>query len=647
MNRPAHERPEPPRTTLPLLQARPAVPEVPAAPARPLRVALVNMPWARVDAPSIQCGLLTSVVRQAGHDCTVHYLNVELAAVLGHATYTGISEAGGERLHQFGEWLFSYAAFGDIRSEEEYHAEFPDVEEIWRDVTGEGLAEISTLRREVLPRWLARCAEDVDWASYDVVGFTSTFLQNTASLAMGRILKERFPGLVLVYGGANVDGEMGGEYLRHLSWIDHVVTGEGDTAFPALLHRIASDDTTGVPGVRSRGVTEPTGESPRTPDLDTLPVPDYADYFAALRRHGVSTVLGDTPVKLLVEFSRGCWWGQKHHCTFCGLNALGMGFRPKSGARAMAELDSLLRAHPVTRVEAVDNILDMKHLSTLCADLAERHWDVKIFYEVKANLTRPQLATLRRAGIDRIQPGIESLSSHVLDLMGKGSTRLINIRLLKWAKYHGITVDWNILSGFPGETDADYHEQAQLVPLLHHLRPPACGGVLWLERFSPYFTDSSLGLGNVRPRACYQYVYPATLDHTKIAYYFDYDAPDIASPEARAALYAAVGEWRAKWRDDNPPSLVHRRLPGRLEVVDRRTDQEQATVFEGWRAEAYEVCGDTAHSAKRLHQDFLDAGTGLTLGDVTSFLDECCDAGLMVSEDGKYLALTLPENPHW
>ncbi len=631
--------------TLPLV-ASPQPQQTLGAPARRLRVALVNMPWARSDTPSIQCGLLASVVREAGHDCAVHYLNVELAAVVGPATYTGIAEAGGERLHQFGEWLFSYAALGDVRPEEDYYAEFPEVENIWRDVTGGGRPEISALRREVLPQWLARCAEEIDWASYDVVGFSSTFLQNTASLAMGRILKERHPELTVVYGGANFDGEMGEEYLTALPWIDHVVTGEGDIAFPTLLHRIAAGDGAGVPGVRSRGATAPTGESPRTQDLDTLPAPDYSDYFASLRRHGETAVLGDAEVKLLVEFSRGCWWGQKHHCTFCGLNALGMGFRPKSGARALEELESLLRAHPVAHVEAVDNILDMKHLTTLCTDLAARHWDVEIFYEVKANLTRAQLDVLKRARINRVQPGIESLSTHVLDLMRKGSTQLINVRLLKWARYHGITVDWNILSGFPGETDADYQEQAALVPLLHHLQPPACGGVIWLERFSPYFTDPSLGLSNVRPRSCYGYIYPDTLDHSKIAYYFDYDTDAVASQSARDELYGAVGGWRAEWREQEPPSLTYRRLPARIDIVDRRTDQEQRTVLDGWQAEAYEACSDTAHSAKRLHQDLLDTGADVALAEVSAFLDECCDSGVMISEDGKYLALALPDNPH-
>lgn len=141
--------------------------------------------------------------------------------------------------------------------------------------------------------------------------------------------------------------------------------------------------------------------------------------------------------------------------------------------------------------------------------------------------------------------------------------------------------------------------------------------MLWLERFSPYFTDSSFALTDVRPRACYRYIDPETLDHSKIAYYFDYETPPgIASSDARAVLYDAVGEWRGKWRSDAPPSLTYRSLPGRVEVVDRRTGQEQRTLFEGWRAEVHEACGDSAHSVKRIHQDLLEARVDVTLDQV-------------------------------
>ncbi|MFD6191101.1 RiPP maturation radical SAM C-methyltransferase [Streptomyces sp. NPDC060275] len=617
-------------------------------PSRALRVALVNMPWARVHAPSIQCGLLQSIARRAGHVCDSHYLNIEFASVFGSEPYDAVANIASERLHLMGEWLFSYAAFGEVTPDDDYFTAYPEVKSLWEELTGEGLDDLVELRREKLPEWITACAARAEWGEYDVIGFTSTFLQNTASLALGRKIKEFHPDVRLVYGGANFDGEMGAEYARKLPWLDHVVTGEGDVAFPALLKNIADGTGTPVPGVLDHRAADapPTGDAQRPQSLDDLPTPDYRDYFAWLDRFDRTRLLGRTPVRLPVEFSRGCWWGQKHHCTFCGLNALGMAYRSKSGERAFTELGALLRDYPAVHIDTVDNILDMGYFSTLCARLAEEHWDVNLFFEVKANLTRDQLATLKDAGILRIQPGIESLSTHVLKLMRKGASKLINIRLLKWAAYYGIDVAWNILAGFPGETEEDYAEQLRLLPLLHHLQPPGGCGRIWLERFSPYFTDTSFPIDNVRPRASYSHVYPPSLDREKIAYFFDYEASGTVSHEKVAALNEAVAHWRTRFGEARP-SLVYQRLPGKLTLLDRRTDRPSRAVLTGWTAQAYEICGDAPRTAAAVSRRLAELDLSVPGDTVEAFLERCCRAGVMVSDDGKYLGLALPENPGW
>jgi ribosomal peptide maturation radical SAM protein 1 len=633
--------------TLPLVPKSEPQPVLPPPP-RPLRVALVNMPWSWVDAPSIQCGLLQAIVKRAGHHCDVLYLNLELSALLGNEIYDRIAEMNDDRFHQLGEWLFSYAAFGDLRPEADYLAEYPEVGKAWSKILEAGPGQLLTYRRETLPAWVDGCLDSIDWASYDVVGFSSTFLQNCSSFALGRRLKARFPDLPLIYGGANFDGGMGVAYAEKLSWLDYVVCGEGDVALPALLHEIAAGTSGPIPGVYRQGAGQgDSSEAVRTHDLNSLPTPDFHDYFRGLDRHDRSRVLGDNEVRLPVEFSRGCWWGQKHHCTFCGLNALGMHYRSKSGERALQDLEDLLRAYPARRIDAVDNILDMAYLSSFCTELAERRWDVNLFFEVKANLTREQMRLLRRAGIRRFQPGIESLSTHVLGLMRKGSTKLINIRLLKWACYYGIATEWHILCGFPGETDQDYKEQAELVPLLYHLQPPASQIGIWLERFSPYFMDPSFAISQVAPQASYKYVYPPELDHSRIAYFFDFAASDVASPRSHDLMASAVEGWRQRWASRDQPVLFYERLPGRLRIVDTRTSRPRKLVLHEWQGDAYEECGDTARSCKRIHQTLLDRGFDLSLAEVTAFLDECCHSGVMVSEDDKYLSLALPENPGW
>ena len=127
-----------------------------------------------------------------------------------------------------------------------------------------------------------------------------------------------------------------------------------------------------------------------------------------------------------------------------------MRFRSKSAERASTELRSLVRQRPNLPVSVVDNIIDYRYFRDFIPQLAASELDVDLFYEVKANLRKTQLEELRDAGIRRLQPGIESLSDHVLKLMNKGVRSLQNIQLLKWCKELGLEVHWNLLWGFPG-----------------------------------------------------------------------------------------------------------------------------------------------------------------------------------------------------
>ncbi|AXE28212.1 RiPP maturation radical SAM protein 1 (plasmid) [Streptomyces globosus] len=619
-------------------------------PARPLRIGLVNMPWARTDTPSIQCGLLQAALRSFGHDARSVYPNLELAAELGTGLYEVITEAPSERVHLFGEWLFGTAAFGVTEDVEDYRLRFPEVAEMCAEA-GADWDSVADLRGRRLPAWIDELAARGMWSEFDIVGFTSTFIQNVAALALARRLKEARPELITVFGGANYDGDMGPEYLRNFDFIDYVVVGEGDVTLPRLAAAVARGaDPAALPGVCGRTpdgrVTTPSPGA-RTREMDQLPIPDYDDYFTALDALGRDRVIGRNTQRLLVEFSRGCWWGAKHHCTFCGLNALGMQYRAKSPERALAELEELMRRHRVLAVDAVDNILDMAYLDTFCSGLRGAPWDTALFFEVKANLTRDQVRLLSEAGVWKIQPGLESLSTHVLGLMRKGSSRLLNVRLLKWAHYYGVRVDWNVLAGFPGETDEDYTGQASLVPLLTHLEPPAGVGRIWLERFSPYFTDPSFGMGEIRPKSAYRLAFPVPgLDHGRIAYFFDYRAPEVASPDAVAELAKAVEAWGREWASADRPTLTYRRGPDWLTLFDTRGGRRRKTTLAGWRARAYELCGDAPRSAARIHRE-LGGETGADGGavgraEVEEFLGSCVAHGICLEEDGKYLSLALP-----
>ncbi|MEY4515330.1 MAG: Hopanoid methylase, partial [Pseudomonadota bacterium] len=268
-------------------------------------------------------------------------------------------------------------------------------------------------------------------------------------------------------------------------------------------------------------------------DLDVLQFPTYDQYFAAREQ---IPALAEAPVTLLFESSRGCWWGAKSQCTFCGLNGHAIGYRSKSPVRLLAELHALVERWPCQSIEAVDNILDMNYFETVFPELEKMSLPGPSFFEVKANLRRRHVAQLARAGITRIQPGIESLSDHVLELMRKGTTGLRNVQLLKWCREYGVAVDWNLLYGFPGERDVDYEGMLLVLPAIRHLQQPGACGPIRLDRFSPYFeAPAKHGLINVRAMHVYRFIYPLPeIRLNEIAYYFDYDYEQSVAPSSRA-----------------------------------------------------------------------------------------------------------------
>ena len=610
------------------------------------RTALVNMPFSSSLRPSIQLGLLSAIVRAAGFPVDTHYFNLDLAAELSPALYERFCEHRGR---MFGEWLFGVAAFADnAGATAAYFDTFPE-EESWAKSVGMNRDLLDHKRQHEFPHFIEQCLSTVDWSRYRFVGFSSTFEQNIASLALARALKVRFPDLCIVFGGANTEGEMGHELLRSFPFIDFTVSGEGDRVLPALLRGLALGESVHhIQGVISRG---PNGEivgSQALPidQLDELPTPDYGEYFRKARSLGLLKGLA-AEVTIPFESSRGCWWGAKHHCTFCGLNGLGMGFRRKTPDRVLTELSELSAAYIATTFEAVDNIMSMDYIDAVFLKLAEDRIDFQFFYEVKANLTRDMIRKLAKGGVKHLQPGIESMSTDVLKLMRKGCTMLQNVLCLKWCRYYDIKVSWNLLVGFPGETQANYEDQLRVLQSISHLQPPTSCDRIWLERFSPYYTDGNgFGVRNIRASRGYEFAYPKHVDLAKIAYFFDYDMLGTVPPSCHADTKAWIEHWNDLWAGDRRPTLSYRRTPGSLFIdFDRGPDNKGTYALSGPSAVMYEFCGDAARSpanVKRHLQDVL--GEDFPESDVRDALNTFCDSRLMISEDGKFLSLAIPAN---
>lgn len=601
--------------------------------ARPLRVLLLSMPFAALERPSLGLSLLKARLREDGFRCDVRYLAFSFAEFLGLEEYLWLH---GELPYTAfaGDWAFTAALYG---SSPERDAAY--VQDILRDtwwLDDSSIARILRARAYCEP-FLDHCLRSIPWEAYDVVGFTSTFEQNLASLALARRVKDARPELTIAFGGANWEGEMGEELHAQFPFVDLVCSGEADESFPEALRALAAGrlprQTRGVV-YRERGRSMATGPAPLVRNLDALPFPDYDDYLAALEASPAAAAI--TPV-LLLETSRGCWWGAKHHCTFCGLNGGAMAFRSKSGERALAEIHSLRDRYGIRTVSVVDNILDMRYFKTLLPLLSDEPLDLELFYEVKANLTFEQVRQLAAAGVTRIQPGIESFSDHVLALMRKGTTGLQNIQLLKWCLEVGVKPEWNLLYGFPGETRGDYERMLPLFDTIDFLDPPSAYGPVRLDRFSPYHTDpAGFGMERLTPLRPYRHLYPFAGERLRrIAYYFDFEYADRRRPlEYAGAVIERVQRWMDGGRSGG--IWILRRDQRMVLVRDRRGVPRETLALEGWQAAAYSAC-DAARSLTGLLR--LPELELVGAGPLREFLGWCVAQGLMLHDGERYLAL--------
>ncbi len=605
---------------------------------------VVSMPFMDLHYPSIQLGLLKAIGTGWGFPVRTLHANLDFAVRIGQQRYDSLAEHRGVLV---GDWLFSPEAFGDSAPDrrgrllEDFADRIIDGRESDPDIR----AALLRTRQHDVPEYLDELLESVAWEQHRVVAFSSTFAQNAASFALARRLKEKYPDIVIVFGGANFDGDMGLEFVRAFDFIDYAVIGEGDLAFPRLLDALAvGSDPGSVPGVARRrdGQVRLQPSEPPFRALDELPTPDYQEYFERAEDLGVLPAGGVHPaVRIPFESSRGCWWGEKHHCTFCGLNGVGMSFRSKTAQRVLDELAEQAQRYHSFAFDAVDNIMDVVHLREMLPALVESRADYEIFYEVKANLTRDQLRLMAQAGITRIQPGLESMNSRVLTLMRKGVRAGQNINLLRWAQYYGINVSWNILWGFPGESEQDYAEQAAVLSHLVHLKPPSSAGPIWMERFSPIFSDGeSFKLKSRAPERSYSYVYPDVIDLEKIAYFFDYELEAPLPQSAYSGVDQAVRAWSAAWTADELPILKYWSAPGFVQIYDGRHPGKEGTyTFTGPIAEVYLACTDRPISAGAVVDRYK---IELSVAEVQIVFNEFARRGLMFVDGTLALSLGLP-----
>ena len=538
---------------------------------RPAELLIIVPPFLRLVYSTLGPHLLQALARREGVETQVFYSNLLLAQELTPEVYNRLNDESlyplwGERFfaraahglpalgHGVGEQMYSMARELGEEKAARIDLEYEDRRRMKLDYAQqhEGIA----------PGWVDRMARAVVEREYPLVGCTCMFQQINAAVALLNRVKELRPETITLIGGANCEGEMAEGIASLGARIDYIFSGESDRTFPAFLREIRA----------GRRPAERIIHGSPLEDMEALPTSSYDDFYQQLEAF-LPGMVPPQDTWIMYETSRGCWWGDKEHCTFCGLNAFGMEFRKKSPAKVLAELEGFA-AYPTRNIMMTDNIMPHTYYKTLVPELGDRGMDLNLFYEQKANISLEKVIALKRAGIDWIQPGIEALSDSLLKRMRKGISAHQNLALLRYARAAGVYLTWNLLWGFPNDELADYEQVLKIAPLIHHLCPPNAVGHLSIERFSPYFFEPAVhGVTNIRPLGAYAEVFPEGAEVAKLAYHFwaDYASGSHDHIDVIRALREDVDIWRQSWRNGaDRPELRIAIHQGQHALIDTR-----------------------------------------------------------------------------
>jgi magnesium-protoporphyrin IX monomethyl ester (oxidative) cyclase len=200
---------------------------------------------------------------------------------------------------------------------------------------------------------------------------------------------------------------------------------------------------------------------------------------------------------------------------------------------------------------------------------------VRLFYEIKVPLSEHDMSLLAKAGVTRIQPGIEAMATSTLKLMNKGTTSFLNLQFLRSCLRHGISPGWNLLFGFPREKGEVCAKYIADIPLMTHLPPPGGAHMVRFDRYSPYYNNSEEYGLDLTPMDFYPLIYP--FDDEQIAQMAYFFSDRNISPYLLDAitwlrpLNEKVQWWQAMWEDEAArPELSLRSENGRHWVHDTR-----------------------------------------------------------------------------
>lgn len=311
----------------------------------------------------------------------------------------------------------------------------------------------------------------IEKANPGFLGFSIIDGNVDATLAIAKLIKEKYPHVKILVGGNGVEvldfGKLpNSNYTtKDYTFIDAIARGDGEITFVEIL----KSDWTEESLMKINGlVWQCNGvfihNRPRqNVNMDSLPYPDYSSlednyYYKSIYQHNVPLVM-----------SRGC----PYRCSFCSVPDFIPEFRYRNVDNVIEEIEHWV-AKGNTNFFCHDSIINgnPKWLKEFCEKLIEKNINITWGGNMRLQSAMRDLDTMRlyrKAGLMKMITGFESASEPVLDHMKKynnmeGVREIFeNVRQINKENEWPLMFAMQLIIGYLNETEEDFQKTLDFV----------------------------------------------------------------------------------------------------------------------------------------------------------------------------------------
>jgi hypothetical protein len=305
----------------------------------------------------------------------------------------------------------------------------------------------------------------------------------------------------------------------------------------------------------------------------------------------------------------------------------------------------LTTQHQTLSVAFVDNVMPPTKARDPFGEIDRLNKDIKLFGEIRATTSLPALQRMRKAGLQEVQVGIESLSAGLLKKMNKGTRVIQNLEIMKHCEMLGLKNSSNLILGFPG---SDAHDVAETMHALDAAIPfqPLKPVRFWLGLESPVWRNYlEFNIKSIANHPGYGVLFPADTIRNLTFIIQAYRGDVTRQRKQWRPVEKKIKQWSKQYAEMHKKALTTPILSfqdgGTFLIIRQRKHRSESETHRliGLSREVYLFC-QTNRSLKRIHMEF----PGLSAERIIPFLRMMIDKRLMYNENNRYLSLAIPEN---